>query len=197
MEVAKAQQAEAEGCIPFTIDGNIQYPARYYKKKWIEVAKNYKRLLKKKIALERALQQTIASQIQRKISKYHVLAGLEIEVGSVPAFLWSKMMRGWISYVPKRKKSHFQEYKKTQLSRKFFKSFPMVRRDKTVAPDLVMRITVSAQAVARAMYDFQGERMILTFWYEPFPFPQGWYPTYKCCTNSCKTKPKKSYWVEK
>ena len=94
-----------------------------------------------------------------------MLAGLEIEVGSVPAFLWSKMMRGWIFYVPKRKKSHFQEYKKTQLSRKFFKSFPMVRRDKTVAPDLVMRITVSAQTVARAMYDFQGERMILTFWY--------------------------------
>ena len=186
------------GCISFTIDVSIQHSAIYYKRKWRHAAASYKRLLKKKIALEKAIQQTIASQIQRKISSYHVIAGLEIEIPSVPMFMWEKMMQHWVTYTPKRRKTHFIEYKKTLKGKEFFASFPKVQQDKIVAPGTTMRITVSQQAPARAIYDVQGERIVLTFWYEPFPFPKGWYPTYKHCkSHSQQVKPRKGYWMDK
>ena len=186
-----------EQCVPFSIDVGIRYPAVYYKKKWKQVATNYKRVLQKKLALEQAVQQTIASQIQHRVSKYHVLSGLEVEISSIPFFLWTKMMKHWVVYIPKRRKSHFDIYKQTWSGKAFFGSFSKVWKDRMVAPGVTMRITISKQAPAMAMYDSKGERMILTFWYEPFPFPIGWYPTYKCCANAQVMKPKRGYWVER
>lgn len=191
------QQAIAHGCEGFFIDVGIEQGAAQFYHKWRTVAQNYHRLLRKKVALERAVQQNLALQIHKRVSKYHVLSGIEIEIASVPFFLWQKMMKQWPSYVPQRKKSHFTKYHKTHLASKFFTSFPAVQKDKLVAPGMVMRITISKAAPARAMYDSKAQKMLLTFWYEPYPFVTGWYPLYKGVKtpqNHCKVR---CYWQEK
>jgi hypothetical protein len=197
------QHQIVKGCTSFVIDVKIKkqykrtkHSAKYYKKKWKQTAANYARLLNKKIALEKALQNTIGLQVQKKVTRYHVLTGTEVTITSIPILLWKKMMSNWETYIPKRRKSHYEEYKKTWSSQRFFRSFPGVRQDKIISSNLTMRIVVSPKAPARAIYNIRTATMVLTFWYEPYPFPMGWYPTYRGCNKPVQLSKTKSYWME-
>ena len=63
-----------------------------------------------------------------------------------------------------------------------------------------MKITIEQVSSVQAMYSFRYQKMVLTYWYEPFPFPLGWIPSYRgklgmrILKGHCE---KKLYWKQK
>jgi hypothetical protein len=183
-------------CTPFYIDVSIDRKQEEYQFQLQKTKKKLKREQHQKHAFEKALQKSIAQKITKKVTLYYTYADLEVRIEGVPSYYWRKMMRHWEDYAPKRKRAGFHRYKKTEHRHVFFGSFPLVKMDKALQDGKVMRITISSKALARALYDENNGRMV-TFWYEPFPFPEAWFPSFrgkKTAVAECK---KKCYWEEK
>jgi hypothetical protein len=76
-------------------------------------------------------------------------------------------------------------------------TFPEVAITKKLKDGIVMKITISSRAPARMAYNQMQEKLLITFWYEPYPFIEGWLPKYRGkgeAKGKCK---KKGYWEEK
>lgn len=199
-EQKKARELQQQvffSCTPFYIDVSIAITKEErYEQQLRKTKKKLKQEKHRKVAFEKALQQNIAQKIKKKITLYYTYSDLEVRIEGVPRYYWRKIMKHWENYTPKRKRAGFDRYKRTEHRHVFFESFPLVQRDKEIHGK-TMRITISPKAVARALYNENSSQMVLTFWYEPFPFPQGWFPSYKgkkAPKTECK---KRCYWEEK
>ena len=63
-----------------------------------------------------------------------------------------------------------------------------------------MKITIGQVSPVQAMYSSRYQKMVLTYWYEPFPFPLGWIPSYRGKLRMKTPKghyKKKLYWKQK
>lgn len=146
---------------------------------------------------EGATRRLLAKQIMAKVTRYHEYSDLEVVMKGIPKYFWKRLMRNWENYVPKRKRKGFDHYKKTHSSQQFLKAFPGVTLDKQVTLEQVMRITIGKKSAARVIYSTAEQKMVITYWYEPYPFPMGWFPLFKgetCPVGLCKHK---TYWLEK
>ena len=76
-------------------------------------------------------------------------------------------------------------------------AFPGVQMEKQVTKEQIMKITISSKVAARAMYSYSQCKMIITFWYEPNPFPLYWIPNYRPTCNVSKNKCHALYWQDK
>ena len=179
------------------VDVTIQKPASFYRKKWRKSRKAYKRVKKQKLSLERSVYANIRKEIERKIRSYHCFSDVEVVIVNVPRYLWRKLMKGWEEYTPTKRKQHFTGYRKTHKAATFQKSFKGVKMVKKVSTHLDMKITIGQRAPARVIYNEEENIMIISFWYEPFPFPLGWLPTYRGSENPKGKCKHKTYFVEK
>jgi hypothetical protein len=184
-------------CWNFGIDVNIYDAAYVFKQKWERSKKKAYRDRKKRREHEQLLRERIKDNIERKITKYHGYGDLEIRVDGVPKYFWRRLTKHWEDYIPQRRRKGFQEYKKTHRSAVFVESFSRVRLTKRVGVDQNMKITIGKRAAARAIYNYLDNRMALTFWYEPFPFPLGWIPSYRGNSNKGRNCKHKTYFLEK
>jgi hypothetical protein len=184
-------------CWNFTIDVNIYDAGCVFKPKWDRSKKKAARDRRRRKEHELLLRERIRDNIERKISKYHGYGDLEVRIDGVPKYFWRGLTKHWEDYIPQRRRKGFEEYKKTHRSAVFVRSFSRVRLTKTVGVDQIMKITIGRRAAARAIYNCWDSRMVLTFWYEPFPFPLGWIPSYRGNSNKGRNCKHKTYFLER
>jgi hypothetical protein len=177
---ALTQQIQ-QHCQSFHLDVRIhkQKTNRYYKHKWRRTKTKYNKTKKRTTSWETQLYKYISNNIQKKVSKYHEVRDVMVHISTVPTYMWNRMMKHWENYTPQRKKSGYSEYKKTHQAAVFLATFPGTVLDKLVTAEQVMRITIGAKVAARALYDEKEHAMILSFYYEPYPFPPHWIPMFK------------------
>lgn len=175
----KQQQQAKQVCWNFCVDVKIQQPAFVYRNKLKRQRKRTHRLQTRVALHEKLLHQRIAQGVYNKISSYHCYGDLEVVIDGVPRYMWKGMVSSWQEYLPKRRRHGYEEYRKTHKQSQFCHSFPMIALTKMVGMDRVMKITISRLAPARVLYNSFDCKMVLTFWYEPYPFPQGWIPNYR------------------
>ena len=98
------------------------------------------------------------------------------------------------------KKERAMKNKKTHSAQVFLDSFSGVQLTKKVTSGYIIKITIERVCLVQAMYSFRYQKMVLIYWYEPFPFPLGWIPNYwgklKMGTPKGHCK-KKLYWKQK
>lgn len=192
-------------CTPFFVDVTIVAPKSHYKQLWRKEKqkvkkqkKRYSRVLSKKAAAEQAMYGHIARSIKQRVRKYHSIGDLELVIPAIAPYLWRKMMRSWQDYIPQRRRTGFYHYKKTHNTTIFLASFPGTELEKQVAVDMRMRITLGTKVAARAMYNRKDRKMILNFYYEPYPFPMNWFPMFRKGTSPAKGQfMHKKCWLEK
>ena len=177
----KLLQLVQQQCQQFHIDVSIPKAkdAKYYKHKWRRIRKRNKRQHKRRITWEKQLYKYISTNIYKKISKYHEVRDVVVHIPGVPKYMWKRMMKHWEEYIPQRRKAGYYEYRKTHQSAVFLSSFPGTQLDKQVTVEQTMRITIGSKVAARACYDDSNHQMIISFYYEPYPFPLYWIPTFK------------------
>ena len=76
----------------------------------------------------------------------------------------------------------------------FLDSFPGVQLTKKVTSGHIMKITIGQVSPVQAMYSSRYQKMVLTYWYEHFPFPLGWIPSIQ---DKLKMKTPKGYYKKK
>jgi hypothetical protein len=192
-------------CTEFYVDVSIIPPKTYYSQQWRQEKKKVRRqqkviteAKKRKAAGEQALYGHIAKSIKQKVRRYHSIGDLEVVITAVAPYMWRQLMRGWREYVPQRRRPGYYVYRKTHSATVFLESFPGTQLDKLVAVHLVMRITIGEKVAARAMYNRQERKMVLNFYYQPFPFPAYWFPTFKAGSKPARGQFKhKKCWLDK
>ena len=168
-------------CQLFYVDVSIHKPkdTQYYKHKWRKIGKRNKKQQKRTTTWEKQLYKYTSEHIHKKVCKYHEVRDVVVHIPGVPRYMWKRMMKHWEDYIPQRKKSGYVEYRKTHQAAKFLASFPGTKLNKQVTEEQVMRITIGSKVAARACYDGTNHQMIISFYYEPYPFPLHWVPMFK------------------
>ena len=184
-------------CWEFSIDAEIYSNEYVIKQKW-RAGRNKIRKLKARTRLyEELLFQRIREGIEKKISRYHSYGDLEVMVEGMPKNIWKRMMRTWTTFTPLRKRKNYEKYKKTHKASVFLQNFPGVQLLKKVGSKEMMKITIERKVAARAIYNQSESKMVLTFWYEPYLFPEGWILNYRGDSNKGRNCKHKTYFLEK
>ena len=140
--------------------------------------KKYKKTKRKEQLWIKSFSQTTVQLIHAHITRYHTYGDLEVVVTGMPIHMWKRTVKHWQSYVPCQKRKGYEEYKKTHSAQVFLDSFSGVQLTKKVTSGHIMKITIEQVSPVQAMYSSRYQKMVLTYWYEPFPFPLGWIPSY-------------------
>ena len=190
------QQKEIEKlCTPFSIDITIQYPPII---KELQHTTQLLKIEQKKVQiLEHSIRSRLKVQIMKRICNYHPYGDVQVEIDGMPQYMWRKISALWEPYVPQRKKPYFDYYKKITSGKLFQETFPEVNMVKIVTGDVSMKITISSRAPSRMAYSIKQEKLILTFWYEPFPWIEGWTPKYRGDGQAMGKCKQKCYWQDK
>ena len=177
----KLLQHVHQQCSQFHVDVTIKKhkDIKYYKNKWKRIQKRKQTYKYKATIWETQLLQLIRESIYNRVTKYHEVRDVVVLIPGVPKYMWKRMTRHWEVYVPQRRKPGYMEYRKTHKTAQFLAAFPGTQLDKQVTEQVMMRITIGTKVAARALYNSTYHQMIISFYYEPYPFPLHWVPMFK------------------
>jgi hypothetical protein len=124
----------------------------------------------------------IQKKIYNQIRKTHGYGKLEIHF-PCPLVFWEKISVNWMSYIPQKRKNGYHFYKKCERLELFVNTFQNVDISKTFClrdqQKITMKILINEETPSRMIFNSKKKKLILTFWYEPYPYLSDWEPMYR------------------
>ena len=148
-------------------------------------------------SFERITRKYINTTIRQQIKLTHPYGDVEITFTAIPYFYFKQIVRNWEEYIPQRRKSGCIDYYETCDEASFRRSFPKLHLTKHVSSEMTMKLTVGKNAPVRAIYHRKNRILYLSFWYELYPYPEIWYPTYKKRAGGSSNSLGKQCWKQK
>lgn len=183
----KQKQDVIHFCTPFSINPTILPSTKTIQRQ------NNKHLN----SFERTTRKHINKTIQQQIKLTHPYGDVDVVLTAIPYFYFKRIIQHWEEYIPQRKKPGCIDYYQTYNESCFRKSFPKLHLTKKVSQVLKMKLTVGRNAPVRIIYHRKQRMMYLCFWYEPYPYPELWYPTYRNRTRTLANSLGKQCWKMK